>query len=49
LAKAYVHTNWGTNGLAIKLPVAAWKDIWLNEGFATHLASMYMEKKYPET
>jgi aminopeptidase N len=30
-----------------KVTCAAWKDIWLNEGFATHLASMYMEQKYP--
>jgi len=30
-----------------KVTCASWQDIWLNEGFATHLASMYMEKKYP--
>jgi len=30
-----------------KITCGSWKDIWLNEGFATHLASMYMEKKYP--
>jgi hypothetical protein len=30
-----------------KITCGTWKDIWLNEGFATHLASMYMEKKYP--
>ena len=24
-----------------------WQDIWLNEGFATHLAAMYMENTYP--
>jgi aminopeptidase N len=30
-----------------KVTCAAWKDVWLNEGFATHLASMYMEQKYP--
>ncbi|MEO6329003.1 MAG: M1 family aminopeptidase [Ginsengibacter sp.] len=30
-----------------KITCASWKDIWLNEGFATHLASIYMEKKYP--
>lgn len=29
-----------------KITCGTWKDIWLNEGFATHLASMYMEKKY---
>ncbi len=28
---------------------ASWEDIWLNEGFATHLASMDMEQKYPLT
>lgn len=25
----------------------SWEDIWLNEGFATHLASFYVENKYP--
>jgi hypothetical protein len=30
-----------------KITCASWRDIWLNEGFATHLASMYMENKYP--
>ena len=32
-----------------KITCASWVDIWLNEGFATHLASMYMEAKYPAT
>jgi aminopeptidase N len=27
----------------------SWADIWLNEGFATHLSSMYMERQYPST
>ena len=30
-----------------KITCGSWEDIWLNEGFATHLASFYMEKKYP--
>lgn len=30
-----------------KITCASWEDIWLNEGFATHLAAFYMEKKYP--
>lgn len=30
-----------------KITCGSWEDIWLNEGFATHLASMYMENKYP--
>jgi aminopeptidase N len=30
-----------------KVTCGSWQDIWLNEGFATHLASMYMEQKYP--
>lgn len=30
-----------------KVTCASWQDIWLNEGFATHLASMYMEQNYP--
>ncbi|HUS00284.1 MAG TPA: M1 family metallopeptidase, partial [Chitinophagaceae bacterium] len=30
-----------------KVTCGSWEDIWLNEGFATHLASMYMEQKYP--
>jgi aminopeptidase N len=32
-----------------KITCASWTDIWLNEGFATHMASMYMENKYPST
>ncbi len=32
-----------------KITCASWEDIWLNEGFATHLASIYMETKYPAT
>nr|WP_295923379.1 M1 family aminopeptidase [uncultured Dyadobacter sp.] len=30
-----------------KVTCASWEDIWLNEGFATHLSSIYMETKYP--
>ena len=30
-----------------KVTCASWQDIWLNEGFATHLASIYTETKYP--
>jgi aminopeptidase N len=32
-----------------KITCGSWQDIWLNEGFATHLASMDMENKYPLT
>jgi aminopeptidase N len=32
-----------------KITCGSWVDIWLNEGFATHLASMFMEGKYPES
>jgi aminopeptidase N len=32
-----------------KITCASWQHIWLNEGFATHLASMDMENKYPLT
>ena len=32
-----------------KITCGSWEDIWLNEGFATHLASFYMENKYPAT
>lgn len=32
-----------------KITCKSWQDIWLNEGFATHLASMDLEKKYPLT
>ena len=32
-----------------KITCASWQDIWLNEGFATHLASIYAEAKYPAT
>jgi hypothetical protein len=30
-----------------KVTCGSWQDIWLNEGFATHLASIYNEVKYP--
>ncbi|MEI9957607.1 MAG: M1 family aminopeptidase [Ferruginibacter sp.] len=32
-----------------KITCGSWQDIWLNEGFATHLASFYNENKYPLT
>lgn len=32
-----------------KITCRSWEHIWLNEGFATHLASFYMENKYPNT
>ena len=32
-----------------KITCGSWQDIWLNEGFATHLASMDFEAKYPIT
>lgn len=32
-----------------KITTASWHDVWLNEGFATHLASMDLENKYPLT
>jgi aminopeptidase N len=31
-----------------KITTSSWKDIWLNEGFATQLATLYREYKYPQ-
>ena len=31
-----------------KITCGSWEDIWLNEGFATHVASIWQEKKYPQ-
>ncbi|MFT3979442.1 MAG: M1 family aminopeptidase [Ferruginibacter sp.] len=30
-----------------KLTTHSWQDIWLNEGFATYMAAVYRENKYP--
>jgi len=30
-----------------KITCNSWEDVWLNEGFATHFSSIYMENKYP--
>lgn len=32
-----------------KITCGSWQDVWLNEGFATFLASYYNENKYPAT
>lgn len=32
-----------------RVTCGSWQDIWLNEGFATFLASIYMESRYPST
>lgn len=32
-----------------KITCGSWVDIWLNEGFATQLASIFMESRYPKT
>lgn len=32
-----------------RITCRSWEDIWLNEGFATHLASMYTQNKNPAT
>lgn len=31
-----------------KVTCGSWEDIWLNEGFATHIASIWQERKYPQ-
>lgn len=32
-----------------KITCASWEDVWLNEGFATFLAALEIERKYPQT
>lgn len=32
-----------------KITCGSWEDIWLNEGFASYLASIFMENRHPES
>jgi hypothetical protein len=47
LGEGLVAHELGHQWFGNKITCGTWQDIWLNEGFATHLASIYMENKYP--
>jgi aminopeptidase N len=47
IGEALIAHELGHQWFGDKITCGSWEDIWLNEGFATHLASFYNERKYP--
>ncbi|MGX5853558.1 M1 family aminopeptidase [Dyadobacter jiangsuensis] len=47
MAETLIAHELGHQWFGDKVTCGSWEDIWLNEGFATHLASIYSEAKYP--
>lgn len=47
MAETLIAHELGHQWFGDKITCGSWEDIWLNEGFATHLASIYNEAKYP--
>lgn len=47
MAETLIAHELGHQWFGDKVTCGSWQDIWLNEGFATHLASIYTEAKYP--
>ncbi|OJV21901.1 MAG: hypothetical protein BGO21_25425 [Dyadobacter sp. 50-39] len=47
MAETLIAHELGHQWFGDKVTCGSWQDIWLNEGFATHLASIYLEAKYP--
>jgi hypothetical protein len=49
VSESLVAHELGHHWFGDKITCGSWEDIWLNEGFASYLATIYMEDRYPAT